>query len=301
MDKYIRRTVKPGRLGRSGGACALGFWLALASAGARAEPEPAPAPSDQELLDALDAADAVAEYPDPIEPANRATLAFNEGLDRYLIAPISRAYSAVVPDAAERAVRRVFRNAAEPISFLNHLLQLHPGSAGETLLRFGVNTTAGVVGLFDVATPIGLPEDHADFGETLHRYGTPSGPYLMLPVLGPSTGRDAVGDLVDFFLAPQTYLLPGAGQIVAGTSDGISARSERDQALDALREQSVDFYAALRTAYYLSRESELAGTSPDASAILRSSAETSASNPSRSSTDVYSARFIASSETVPPR
>ena len=301
------------RLGQAAVFGALSLWLAVSPRAASADPtsppsdealplsDAAPPPSDEALLEALDAADGDTAYPDPLEPVNRGTLRFNEWLDRWLIAPVSRAYAAVMPDPAERAVRRVFRNAAEPISFLNHVLQLHPRLAGETLVRFCMNSTAGVVGIVDVATPGGLPERHTDFGGTLHRYGTPSGPYLIVPVLGPSTARDAVGDLVDGLLGPQRYLLSGAGQIVIGTGNGISVRTEHGQSLAALREQSIDFYATLRSAYYLSRESELAGTSAGPSAILRSSAPTSASNPSRSSTAVYSARFSASSETVPPR
>jgi phospholipid-binding lipoprotein MlaA len=249
----------------------------------------------------LDAADAVAAYPDPIESVNRAILGFNEQLDRFVIAPISRGYSAVMPDQGELAVRRVFRNLGEPISFLNHTLRLEPVPAGETLGRFVMNTIGGVGGLIDIATPAGLPEHQADFGGTLHSYGTPSGPYLVVPVMGPSTARDAVGDLVDGVLGPQRYLLSGASQIALGTSGGISARTEYGQSLEALREQSIDYYAALRTAYYLSRESELAGTSAGPSAAFDSSAVTSPSNPSRSSTDVYSARRSASSDTVPPR
>lgn len=250
---------------------------------------------------ALDAADAADSYPDPIEPVNRVTLGFNEQLDRFVIAPVSRGYQTVMPDPAELAVRRVFRNLGEPISCLNHTLRLEPKLAGVTLGRFVMNTIGGVGGLLDIATPAGLPEDPADFGGTLHRYGTPSGPYLVVPVLGPSTARDAVGDLVDGVLGPQRYLLSGASQIALGTGGGISTRTEHGESLDALREQSVDFYAALRTAYYLSRESELAGASAGPSAPLDWSAETSASNPSRASTDVYSARRNASSETVPPR
>jgi phospholipid-binding lipoprotein MlaA len=257
-------------------------------------------PLDDQLA-ALDAADSVASYPDPIEPVNRASLGFNEQLDRFLIEPVSDAYSAVMPDQAELAVRRAFRNLSEPISFVNHGLRLEPRLAGETLARFVMNTVGGVGGLIDVATPAGLPEHRADFGGTLHRYGTPSGPYLVVPVMGPSTARDAVGDLVDAVVGPQRYLLSGASQLALGTGNGISSRTEHGEALDALREQSVDFYAALRAAYYLSRESELAGTLAGPSADFSSSAATSASNPSRSSTDVYSARRSASSDTVPSR
>jgi phospholipid-binding lipoprotein MlaA len=260
--------------------------------------------ADDELFAELDAADAKASYPDPLEPANRVSLGFNEQLDRFVIDPISRGYAAIMPDQAEFAVRRVFRNLGEPISFLNHTLQLEPKLAGETLARFGMNTIGGVGGLIDIATPAGLPASHADFGGTLHHYGTPSGPYLVVPVLGPSTARDALGDAVDGVLSPQRYLLSGAGQIVIGTGDGITARSEYGHSLAVLRESSVDFYAALRTAYFLSRESELSGSTGapgGPSATFRSSADTSASNPSLSSTAEYSARRNASSETVPPR
>ncbi len=286
-------------MGRTAVFGALSLWLAASTRTASADP--GSPQSDEALLEALDEAAGSSAYPDPLEPANRQTLRFNEALDRWLIAPISDAYAAVMPDPAERAIRRVFRNAGEPISFLNHVLQLHPRLAGETLVRFCMNTTAGIVGIVDVATPGGLPEHRADFGGTLHRYGTPSGPYLIVPILGPSTARDAFGDLVDGLVGPQRYLLSGAGQIVIGTGQGISVRNENGESLEALRDQSVDFYAALRTAYYLSRESELAGTSAVAPSTLRSSAATSASNPSRAITDVYSARFIASSEIVPPR
>jgi phospholipid-binding lipoprotein MlaA len=256
-------------------------------------------------LDELEAAEAPASYPDPWEPANRELLDVNEALDRWLFGPISDGYRAIMPDPAERAVRRVFRNLGEPISFVNHLLQLEPRRAGETMVRFLTNSTTGVGGIFDLATPNGLPEQHTDFGATLYRYGTPSGPYLVLPVLGPSTARDAFGDLFDSVLAPQRYLLGGAEQVVLGTGAGLSVRSEHGEELDALRESSVDFYAALRAAYYLSRESELGAAGADAgptpSATLRSSDASSASKPSRSSTAEYSERRSASSDTVPFR
>jgi phospholipid-binding lipoprotein MlaA len=273
--------------------------LALAVASLAAARAQADAAADDELMAELDAADSADSYPDPIEPVNRATLGFNEGLDRWLIGPVSRGYQAVMPDPAELAVRRVFRNLGEPISFLNHTLRLEPRLAGVTLGRFVMNSIGGIGGLIDVATPAGLPEHAADFGGTLHRYGSPSGPYVVVPVLGPSTARDFTGDLVDSVLGPQRYLLSAGSQLVLGTSSGISARTEHGESLDALRAQSLDFYVALRTAYYFSRESELAGTSSGPSATFFSSPDTRPSNPSRSSTEVDSARRSASSDTVP--
>jgi phospholipid-binding lipoprotein MlaA len=261
--------------------------------------------TDDALFQQLDAAEPVA-YPDPLERANRVVLRANEGLDRFAVAPLARVYGALMPDPAERAVRRAFSNLGEPASFANHVLQLRPGPAAGTLARFCLNSTLGVAGLFDVAEHFGLRRRAADLGGTLHRWGASSGPYLVLPLLGPTTARDAIGEALDGVVAPQRYWLSPAQQLVLGTSNGISTRRETGDDLDALRESAIDFYAALRTAYFLSRESELrepdeSGAATGASASLRSSAVASASNPSRLSTEVYSARRSASSETVPSR
>ena len=291
----------------------LAAWLAAPEVRAD-DPAPAPPPpaDDPALFEALDAADAAASYPDPFEKTNRNLLGMNEFLDRWLFAPVTDGYRYITPDPVERCVARFFRNLSEPISFLNHTLQLEPKPAGKNLLRFGLNTTLGIGGLFDIATREGVTEAHTDFGATLYRYGTPSGPYLVLPVLGPSNARDAFGTIFDSVLSPQVYLLGPAQQVVLGTGAGVNARSQHGDQLDALRASSVDFYAALRAAYYLSRESELGAIAPGApepgepappepSATLRSRAESSASNPSRSSTAEYSARRSASSDTVPRR
>ena len=262
---------------------------------------PAPDPSaDQAQLDALDAAETTS-YWDPLEPGNRIVFDMNEYADRWVIGPIADAYSFIMPDPAERAVRRSFRNLKEPISFLNHLLQFRPDPAGQTLVRFCLNSTIGVAGLFDVATPLGLPVHPTDFGGTLYRYGTPAGPYLVLPLFGPTTARDTFGDFVDGSVMPQRYLLSTTMQIILTTGNGITARAEATDGLEALRDGSIDFYAALRSAYYFNRESELRGGTPGESATLRSNADNNASNPSRSSTEVYSALRSASSDTVPDK
>src|SRR5262249_21145503 len=132
---------------------------------APAEPAP-PAGADQAQLDALDAAE-TSSYWDPLEPGHRAIFDMNEYIDRWVIGPVADAYSYVMPDPAERAVRRSFRNLKEPISLLNHMLQFKPDPAGQTLVRFCLNSTVGVAGLFDVATPLGLPAHPTDFGGTL--------------------------------------------------------------------------------------------------------------------------------------
>lgn len=253
---------------------------------------------DAALFDALDAGEN-SSYWDPLEPGNRVVFGFNELADEYAIGPVSRAYSFVMPDPAERAVRRMFRNLSEPISFANHFIQFHPDEAGQTFVRFVLNSSVGLAGAFDVANSLGIPPHPTDFGATLHRFGSPAGPYIVVPLFGPTTARDGFGGIVDSSVMPQNYLLSTTLQLFLQTGNGITARAEAGQALDALRDGSVDFYAALRSAYYFNRESELRGGAPGPSATLRSSAATSASNPSRSSTEVYSARRNASSDTVP--
>jgi phospholipid-binding lipoprotein MlaA len=277
---------------------------AAADPAADSAPAPAPTPADPNadaaLLDELDAAETTS-YWDPLEPGNRVVFGMNEYADRWVIGPIADGYAFIMPDPAERAVRRMFRNLKEPISFVNHLLQFKPDPAGQTLVRFCLNSTVGVAGIFDVATPLGLPVHPTDFGGTLYRYGTPAGPYLVLPLFGPTTARDTFGDFVDGSVMPQRYLLSTTVQILLTTGNGITARAEATDGLQALRDGSIDFYAALRSAYYFNRESELRGGTPGESDTLRSNADNNASKPSRSSTEVYSALRSASSETVPDK
>jgi phospholipid-binding lipoprotein MlaA len=260
----------------------------------------APSADDSAMFDELDAAE-TSSYWDPLERGNRVVFGFNELADRYAIGPISDVYGFLMPDPGERAVRRMFRNLSEPVSFVNYLLQFHPDRAGKTFVRFCLNTTVGIAGMFDVANGIGLEPHPTDFGGTLYRYGAPAGPYLVLPLFGPTTVRDTFGDVVDGSVMPQRYLLSMPVQLVLQTGNGITARREAAEALAALRDGAVDFYAALRSAYYFNRESELRdGVAEEGeSATFRSSAVTSASNPSRSNTDVYSALRSANSETVP--
>src|SRR6267142_1056653 len=238
-------------------------------------PPPSDAPvtplaDDAAMFDALDSAEA-SSYWDPLEPGNRVVFGFNEFADRFAIGPISDVYGFVMPDPGERAVRRMFRNLSEPVSFVNYMIQFNPDRAGKTFVRFCVNTTVGVAGMFDVANEIGLESHPTDFGGTLYRFGTPAGPYLVLPLFGPTTARDTVGDVVDGTVMPQSYLLSATIQLVLQTGNGITARHEAADALDALRDGAVDFYAALRSAYYFNRESELRGVVPGESETLRSS------------------------------
>lgn len=134
---------------------------------------------------------------DPWEQYNRAVFTFNETVDRYTLKPVAQAYRAIMPDIGERAVSNFFSNLSEPRNFLNNLLQGKGDGAAITLARFMFNSTFGLGGLIDVATHFDLPEQDEDFGQTLGVWGVESGPFLMLPFLGPSTIRDAGGFAVD--------------------------------------------------------------------------------------------------------
>ena len=134
---------------------------------------------------------------DPWEPFNRRVYAFNDRFDRYVYLPLVRAYEYVTPVFAQQGVSNVLDNLKEPLTFANSVLQGRLEKAGVAVLRLVLNTTCGFLGLLDVATPAGLERQPEDFGQTLGVWGFSSGPYLVLPVLGPSNVRDAIGLAVD--------------------------------------------------------------------------------------------------------
>ena len=196
---------------------------------------------------------------DPYERTNRSVFAGNSNLDRFVIEPIARAYSFAVPGVARRAIRRAFVNLNSPSIFVNDLLQLSPKRAGVTGSRFVINSTVGVAGLWDAAARMGIEGHHTDFGITLAKYGVDSGPYLVMPLVGPTTAPDAFGDLVDILMLPQTWFLgPTTWVFVAYQGgDGFTLRDVHRDALVALEETSVDFYVAMRFAYLTNRAAEI--------------------------------------------
>lgn len=200
--------------------------------------------------------------PDPAERDrtprwNRRVFAFNEGLIRWVLDPISKGYQAILPKFVREMIHRGFDNLESPVILANDLLQLDPCRAGRTLGRFALNTTAGMGGLIDVAAEMGLEPRDNDFGETLGRYGVRSGSYFVIPVLGPSTARDTTGELVDLALRPEIWLLGGIPRLALTGSDGLSTYDIQAERLDALRETSVDFYAAMRSAYLMDRDARI--------------------------------------------
>ena len=192
--------------------------------------------------------------PDPIEPLNRGFFAGNHWLDRLLIGPVSRFYGWATPGPVKRAVRGVFANLNQPSVFVNDVLQAEGKRAEVAGMRFIVNSTVGLGGIWDPAARLGLPPHEADFGQTLGKAGFGPGFYLVLPVLGPSTARDAIGGIVDLALRPDTWLLPFGQQILLGGTQGIAEREAHGRELSALERASVDFYASVRSAYLMDRE-----------------------------------------------
>jgi phospholipid-binding lipoprotein MlaA len=194
---------------------------------------------------------------DPFEGTNRALLTFNRGLGRYVFDPMVRGYRFAVPEPARRGVHKIFVNFNAPATLVNDLLQLCFKDAAQTLGRFVLNTTLGFGGIFDVGIEAGWEHHEADFGQTLGRMGVGNGPYLVLPIFGPNTIRDGFGDIVDLFFQPLTYLIGPTHNMVIGATGGFSLLDAKSRALKALEESSVDYYAALRSAYLQNRAAHI--------------------------------------------
>lgn len=190
---------------------------------------------------------------DPLEGVNRAIFAVNDVADRFVIRPIAWTYGTIAPDPVKRSMRNFFRNLGSPVRFANDVLQFTFEDAGVTVARFGINTTVGVLGLFEVAEGWGFPHHPADFGQTLHSYGVGAGPYIVIPLLGPSTVRDGLGTAVDVFFDPLTYALDTYPRLGVTATNAIVRREQLIEPLDDLRKNSIDYYAALRSAYYQDR------------------------------------------------
>ena len=241
--------------------------MLMPALGARAEVERAPASADpvaavevaavepDPLFD--DLALSFEEPHDPLERMNRGIFQGNRAIDRWLLEPITRGYRFILPAPVRRSVRGVFDNLGSPGVVVNEVLQGEGQKARETSARFVLNTTVGLAGIWDPATRLGYEAHDADFGQTLGKAGVGSGPYLVLPVFGPNTTRDLVGDVVDLAMRPDTWLLPFASRLVLGSTDGISIREANLEEIHALEASSVDFYAAVRSAFYQSRMSDI--------------------------------------------
>ena len=201
---------------------------------------------------------------DPLEPLNRKTFAINQSIDRAILRPVARVYVAVVPGDARHAIHNVLNNMKEPTLFFDNMLQGEFKRGAVSFGRFIVNSTVGFGGIVDVMALNGVKRQTADFGQTLYVWGAPSGPYLILPLLGPSNPRDAIGGAVDSYADPATILSKSEDVqdllvdrfIVAGVDE----RAGVLDVLDDLERNSVDFYAQMRSLSQQHRQAELGHT-----------------------------------------
>lgn len=207
---------------------------------------------------------------DPLEPMNRVIFDVNDFLDRLLIKPLAGLYRVTIPPGIRDRLAEVVSNFKEPVYFANNLLQGKFSDAGTSLARLTLNSTLGVAGIWDVSTDWGMPQKRADFGQTLYTWGLGSGPYLVLPLFGPSNFRDAGGLGVDSVMSPWQYLAAmngvGSENRLNGfyfLADGMVQREENIEPMDALREGSLDFYAQMRSVYRQYRDKQLGNQSTE--------------------------------------
>lgn len=194
---------------------------------------------------------------DPLEPFNRNVSEFNESVDAMVLKPVATVYRDVTPDLVRTGVSNFFSNLSDVWSFINATLQLRPREASENFLRFGVNTAFGLGGVLDIASEMGIERTRLDFGQTLGRWGVPPGPYLVLPIFGPSSIRDAAG----FGVEARGDLVQGIDN--TGTRNALTAlravetRANLLRATSMLEGAALDKYSFTRDVYLRRRQSQI--------------------------------------------
>ncbi|MBT3347048.1 MAG: VacJ family lipoprotein [Thiotrichales bacterium] len=206
---------------------------------------------------------------DPLEGYNRTVFSFNEELDDNFLKPTAEAYHDILPDPVENGISNFFSNLREPFNILNNILQFKLDDAVSDTVRFGLNTTIGIFGLFDVASEAGLEKHKEDFGQTLGVWGVESGPYFVLPILGPSTVRDTAGIATEFWVGNtvevgNTELFNPSGELNSQGAENaylatktVSKRANLLTTKEMIDDASFDSYAFMRDAYLQKRESEV--------------------------------------------
>jgi len=248
------------------GIVALAGMIALAALAGCATPPPA---DDKEAVAAFK------EDNDPLEPLNRYLFEVNRGLDHLLLRPVAEIYRGALPDGARNSVRSVVDNMETPGIFVHDVLQGEIERASDSFGRFTTNTFYGPAGLNDIAAgdnpknpDAGIPYHGEDMGQTLAVWGFGPGPYLMLPILGPSNVRDALGSAVNFYINPIIYVVPNKNRrgfsIARTVVRGIDTRARSIETFDEIERGSIDFYATVRSLYRQYRASEIAnGRGPE--------------------------------------
>ncbi len=218
-------------------------------------------PEDWPILPKEGGVDGYADK-DPLEGLNKVFFYTNGALDFLVFEPLANGYRYITPEGARKAISRAFDNLTSPITFANDLLQFRFQRAATTFTRFVINSTVGVLGLFDVAAELGLEGHSSDFGQTLYTYGVGDGIYLVLPFFGPTTARDAVGIGIDSLLDPRSWFIGSTERLALLAGEGIVRREELIDPIDFLVEHADNSYNAVRAWTFQQREFELTGECP---------------------------------------
>ena len=214
----------------------------------------------EDITDAEILAQAEEDANDPLEPLNRLIFGFNDILDQVIFTPVSHTYRLIVPSPIRTGISNAVANAKAPVTFVNDLLQGKPEKAGDTLLRFLINSTAGMGGFVDAAEAGGIDKHTEDFGQTLAVWGVSSGPYLVAPVFGPITPRHLVGRVVDTAATPTTWILADLSLLERSSptiADLVTGHEAIMDDIKILRDSSPDYYAAVRNVYQQSRKNAI--------------------------------------------
>lgn len=205
---------------------------------------------------------------DPLEPFNRTMFRVNDKIDQYVATPLAKGYRKVTPSPVRTAVTNFFSNLGDVANVINNALQGKGEQALNSLMRFAFNSTFGLAGLIDIATPAGIRRQPQDFGLTLGHWHVPSGPYLVLPLFGPSSFRDGAGLAVDFQLDPVRYADPQPRNVMYGLNF-VNTRTNLLDSTELLEEIALDKYSFVRDGYVQRRkyrlENETRGGEPSAS------------------------------------
>ncbi|MDB3864172.1 VacJ family lipoprotein [Alphaproteobacteria bacterium] len=191
---------------------------------------------------------------DPIEPVNRAVLNFNFFIDDIAIRPVVKTYKFIAPDPVEKGVSNFFSNLKEPIRGISFVFQGEFMKSLNSVGRFTVNSLTSL-GTFDLASRIGMTKNETDIGLTLAKNGVSSGPYIVIPIIGPSNLRDLSGNVVEYFVDPISNNIQNRTYISVGS--GLNARAEVDEEVDQVRELSTDRYELIKSVYYQRRNSQI--------------------------------------------
>lgn len=194
---------------------------------------------------------------DPIEPMNRVVYKFNDAVDGAVLKPVATGYKAVVPSPIRTGVSNFFSNLGDVWSLVNQILQFEFSYAGQTAARLGLNTFLGLGGILDIATEAGLQPPKADLGQTLGKWGVPSGPYVMLPILGPSSIRDGAGAITATYYDPVNSVPDTATRNVVTVTRLVDVRTRLLGATDAVDAIALDKYTFIRDVYLKRRQNQI--------------------------------------------